>query len=470
VFDRMTSAKDRLQIRSLFRGRHGVPIAELLSLRFRVENLERGFFEYYLPISLFQSQLAFSLASILLIGDYASDSFLYGISGSPGNYLRIPLSISCILLVGLSYYDFLRRYYELYISAFYIFLASFLFYILYLIDKVGGNGIVGIVGFLNLFFILIFGFVLIGTRFYYSTISAFVATAAYVALLCYEIGATAQFYYYVYQIVTVFLLCVLLGYTRELILRADFATQAELARARLEKEQDDARYLEWLKQLAKFLRHEVRNPVAQINSSLELIQLGTSGAEVSVHISNASMGIHRVWNLIERASQATDIEAFVRKSSPSPVDIAALVRNFVERFQKTCSGLEFALRVPEEALMIDADPILLEEALSNLLQNAASFADEESTVEICIINGRDDVKLEIVNRGPLIQGDSEQLFNQFASTRSGENSEHHGLGLYMVRLICEHYGGRAAIDNLADRSGVCATLALPSPYGAPRRI
>ena len=65
-------------------------------------------------------------------------------------------------------------------------------------------------------------------------------------------------------------------YLLECLFRDQFLAEKALVREREAlawQSQNDARYLSWLRQLAQFLRHEVRNPVAQINSSIELAQL-----------------------------------------------------------------------------------------------------------------------------------------------------------------------------------------------------
>jgi GAF domain-containing protein len=226
--------------------------------------------------------------------------------------------------------------------------------------------------------------------------------------------------------------------------------------------QADARYISWLRQLAGFLRHEVRQPVAQINSSVELIHLTSHDDQLRPYIASASQGVRHVWNLIERASRATDAEAFVRQGQAQPIDLPPLLRELIGSYQQTHSGIDFRLQPPDkEPLYVSADPTLLKEAVSNLLANATSFADEESIIQVVLERDGVHAVIKVRNKGPIIQYDTEMLFGPFASTRSGPSSEHQGLGLYLVRLVAEHHGGKAIISNLDDGSGVEASIFLP---------
>jgi signal transduction histidine kinase len=439
------------------------PLRELLALRFRNQNLENDFWRYYSPISLFQSRLAFLLASVFLVSDYAADAISYGLAGATANLLRIILlSPLFIAMFAVSFYTYIQKRYEIYISCFFALTASILFLTLFFLDKEGGNGLSSTVGFLNLFFILLFSFVMIGTRFHASIITSIFITIVFMSLLYVATGANVKLYYLFYQIFTMFSLCALLGFTREFVLRADFATQIELAEARLAKDRADARYLEWLRSLAAFLRHEVRHPVAQINSSLELIQLADINDSVGDYTTSASNGVQHVWNLIERASRATDAEAFVRQSHARWIDLPALLTETVGSFQQTNSGINFSLRQPT-ALRVHADPTLIKEGVGNLLSNAASFAQDQSTVDISLETNGLHALIQVANKGALIEGEVKTLFSPFFSTRSGPSSEHHGLGLYLVRLIAEQHDGTAHISNLDDGSGVVATIQLPLP-------
>jgi signal transduction histidine kinase len=225
--------------------------------------------------------------------------------------------------------------------------------------------------------------------------------------------------------------------------------------------QIDKRHLGWLQHLASFLRHEVRQPIAQINSSVELIQLTTAREDqLKPYIAAASQGARDVWNLVERASRATDAEAFVRQSRVQSVDLLPLLDELVRSHQQTYSGIHLHLEVAS-TVRVNIDPTLLKEAVSNLLTNAASFAVEQSTVEILLEQSEASAIIKVRNKGPLLCQDPEVLFGPFASTRSGPSSEHQGLGLYLVRLIAEHHGGTAALSDIEDKSGVEASIRLP---------
>jgi signal transduction histidine kinase len=249
-------------------------------------------------------------------------------------------------------------------------------------------------------------------------------------------------------------------YLLERLFRTNFLRGQEIDR----KSYQDTHYLEWLRSLATFLRHEVRQPVAQINSSIELVDLiSNSDPRLAPHLSNASLGAQHVWNLIERASRATDAEAFVRQSQLQLIDLWRLLVEHVDAFKETYSGLRFHVNRSDKTILAYVDPTLIKEAIGNILSNSASYALEESTVEVIIATDDACITIHIDNKGPLVPDDTESLFSPFSSTRTGASSEHHGLGLYLVRLIAEHHRGGAALANLEDRSGVRASIWLPLP-------
>jgi signal transduction histidine kinase len=195
-------------------------------------------------------------------------------------------------------------------------------------------------------------------------------------------------------------------YLFERLFRTQFLTEKELARDRevlARQHQADVRYLAWLRQLAAFLRHEVRQPVAQISSSIEIVQLNSDVDEqLRPYLASAALSTQHVWNLIERASRATDAEAFVRQHNPRSMDLRRLVSEVTDGFRQTSSGIKLEIQgvVP---IFIQANPILVKEAIDNLLSNATFFASDGSKIEIELANEDGYAVVKVRNKGPTLK-------------------------------------------------------------------
>jgi signal transduction histidine kinase len=99
---------------------------------------------------------------------------------------------------------------------------------------------------------------------------AIYSLAAWTAEMPFAIGIAVEV-----SLVTIFLLLAAAAYQKELLSRRLFVSDAREREAALRQSQSDKRYLAWLRQLAQFLRHELRQPLAQISSSLEVARLSS---------------------------------------------------------------------------------------------------------------------------------------------------------------------------------------------------
>ncbi|WP_284278439.1 sensor histidine kinase [Mesorhizobium huakuii] len=307
----------------------------------------------------------------------------------------------------------------------------------------------------------IYGFFFSGLFFRFSVIACLFSTLIYLfAILTANLDG-ALTVSLVASLIVVFLLLALAAYQKEQLSRRLFVTETKARRALASQSRHDSRYLQWLRSLADFLRHEVRQPVAQVSTSIELIQLeGPHNKRVEKFLANAADGTRHIANLIERATRATRIETFVRQGKSQDVRLDGLIIELVDAYRQTYSGLMIELAGVSEA-RVHADPSLLREAVDNLVANAASYSLEDHPVELSLATDADSAIIIVRNKGPLLPDDSTSLFDPFSSTRAGPTSVHHGLGLYIVRLVAEEYGGTALLSNLADRTGVEASIRLP---------
>jgi two-component system sensor histidine kinase PilS (NtrC family) len=192
--------------------------------------------------------------------------------------------------------------------------------------------------------------------------------------------------------------------------------------------------------LAAGVAHEIRNPLASISGSIELLR----GAPQVDEDSRALMDI--VTREVDRLNiLITDLLDY---TNPQPralvaLDLAVLARETVQVFAQDRS-LE-PVRVTCEgpaALELVADPARIRQVLWNLLRNAAEAARSRVLVRVA---GRDDTAvLEVCDDGPGIEPEHlERVFDPFFTTKSQGS----GLGLATCHSIAREHGGSIRAEN-----------------------
>ena len=113
--------------------------------------------------------------------------------------------------------------------------------------------------------------------------------------------------------------------------------------------------------------------------------------------------------------------------------------------------------------MVTVDPVLFEQVLFNLLDNAAKYAPAGTTVRIQGWAERDAVKLQVLDQGDGIPPDDlERIFDKFHRVQKGDQVRAGtGLGLSISRGFVEAMHGTIAAANRTDRSGAVFTITLP---------
>lgn len=125
-------------------------------------------------------------------------------------------------------------------------------------------------------------------------------------------------------------------------------------------------------------------------------------------------------------------------------------------------GLQVVRSWPAEPVMVEADPVLLERALDNVLDNALRYAGEAGPVEVAVTRADGVATVAVKDRGPGLPADElAQVFDKFyrgaAGLRRGGGA---GLGLSITRGFVEAMGGRVEAVSGAGR-GLSLRLVLP---------
>ena len=175
---------------------------------------------------------------------------------------------------------------------------------------------------------------------------------------------------------------------------------------------------------------------------------------------------HFIANLLDM----TKLEAGSIKPNMARHDVGEIVGSVLERARKILArhtvGIEIAGGLP----MLELDPVLFEQVLFNVLDNAAKHAPPETTIRIESWQEGETVKLEVIDEGTGIPPEEVELvFEKFHRASKGDQVRAGtGLGLAISRGFIEAMGGTIDAANRSDRSGAVFTINLPVPKASER--
>jgi len=221
------------------------------------------------------------------------------------------------------------------------------------------------------------------------------------------------------------------------------------------------------------LAHELRNPLAPIRNSLHLLRLATG------HDPNAmratEMMDRQVTVMVRLVDDLLDVSRITRGAislRKEPVEIAAAVRRAVDanRALIEAAGHRLILRVPSTALVVDADPVRLEQVIANLLNNAAKYTDKGGEIRLTVEQTGDTVSICVHDTGvgidPAMLPGVFDLFMQVEP--HGRRAQGGlGIGLTLVKRLTEMHGG--SVEARSEGPGRGSEFILRLPLMSTRR-
>ena len=215
-----------------------------------------------------------------------------------------------------------------------------------------------------------------------------------------------------------------------------------------------------LGRMAAAIAHEIRNPLASISGSLELLQ-----AEDDLGADNRRL-MAIVMREVERLNQL--ITSFLEYARPRPstlelLDLGRTIHVLVEGMTELPTGEvlpPIAVTVEESGLWVKADHDQLRAALWNLVLNA-SEAGERERIDVRVAPRNADIVIEVSDRAAGIPEDKlDQIFEPFFTTKARGT----GLGLATVFRIVQEHDGKVEVHSAA---GQGTTFSLSLPRAAP---
>ncbi|MBK8717624.1 MAG: PAS domain-containing protein [Nannocystaceae bacterium] len=206
--------------------------------------------------------------------------------------------------------------------------------------------------------------------------------------------------------------------------------------------------------MAASVAHEIRNPLAAISGSAELLstaQLDEEDARLLAIIRRESS---RLSDMIR------DLLAFTRPRAPEPVrlDLARAVRETTEAFAADPNNVGVTVVFDgSPGAEVDVDPVQLGQVLWNLMRNAAEAMHGRGELRVEVFADGPEVKIAVSDDGVGISGERlESIFDPFFTTKEHGT----GFGLAIVHRIVEDNGGSIRVAS-AVGAGSTFTVVFP---------
>jgi two-component system sensor histidine kinase KdpD len=252
------------------------------------------------------------------------------------------------------------------------------------------------------------------------------------------------------------------------------ADQAALAieRINLASDVDRARIAAETERLRSALltsiSHDLRTPLASIlgsATSLKMYRSALDQAEQKQLVETIQEEAERLNRFISDLLDMTRLEAGAIQPKSELIDLGDIVGSALRRAEKILAGHKVDIRLQPDLPMVKLDPVLFEQVLFNLLDNAAKYAPQGSTVSVVAEQTNESVTIRVMDEGDGIPADDlERIFDKFYRVRAGDRQRAGtGLGLAICRGFIEAMGGTISAANRQDRKGAVFTIRLPIP-------
>ncbi|MGO9545769.1 MAG: ATP-binding protein [Rhodomicrobium sp.] len=241
-------------------------------------------------------------------------------------------------------------------------------------------------------------------------------------------------------------------------------------RVALQKLAEDARIAAETESLRAALltsiSHDLKTPLAIIlGSASSLKELGTTLDERTTQdlLHSILEEGERLNQFIANLLDMSHIESEAVRPKQQLADLSDIVGSALQRAARALSRHRVVVEVPDDIPSLDLDPVLMEKALFNILENAANYTPLGTQVTLSVAKDSASVIIQIRDEGPGIPAQElPHLFDKFYRGGAGAwKPTGTGLGLAISRGFIQAMGGVATASNRQDRSGAVFTIKLP---------
>ena len=220
--------------------------------------------------------------------------------------------------------------------------------------------------------------------------------------------------------------------------------------------------------------HELKTPITSLRGFAQLL-LRQATRDGHLDGQKAQRGLRaidqqseKLTRLVAQLLDVSRLDAGQLAVQPEPTDLAALTREVVAVIAPQTHRHGITVRVGSIGLAL-ADPLRLEQVLTNLIDNAVKYSPEGGPVELALSQPEPRaIRLEVRDHGVGVAPESRaHIFDRLYQAREVDRTAGLGLGLYISRQIISLHGGTITAEFPED-GGTRMVLTLPAAAGGAR--
>jgi signal transduction histidine kinase len=201
--------------------------------------------------------------------------------------------------------------------------------------------------------------------------------------------------------------------------------------------------------------HELRTPLHSIKGFVDIILMGKTGALTELQrdfLTTVKESTTNLQRLIDDLLEFSRMEAGRVKLEPEEISLHDITDGIIERLSPLAveGQLNLVNEIPSDLGTIEADPMRIEQVLTNLVSNAIKFTPENGSVTVSSQDLDDQVQVSVRDTGIGIPKEEQpHIFQRFyqvdgSATRSYRGA---GLGLTICKFIIEYHRGSIWVDS-----------------------
>jgi signal transduction histidine kinase len=206
-----------------------------------------------------------------------------------------------------------------------------------------------------------------------------------------------------------------------------------------------------VRNVSNAIAHDLRTPLAELRSRLEEISLTKPSAEQTFAELEAAVGdVDRVIRLFNALLRLAEIDSGMRRSGFVPLDMAEVAANAVEFYQPAAEVRNCTLTMTSNGpAPIRGDPVLLAQALGNLIDNALKYTPDGGSIRVEVRRGPAySVGVTVSDTGPGIPDQERpKVIERFYRGDASRGTPGVGLGLSLVDAVARLHGSSLQFED-----------------------